>query len=149
MAGPWCERIWNTYQFCASLTQNSRKAAVAVAPGSTCAPVGQVTRLTYPRINCVVPSCKYGSTRYKPGTELLCGRHWRMVPLSWRRKMALYRRAGTLAARKGNQAKVEAANRCLWRRWDAAVRLLCQPDAVMACGVPAAMAEQLRRDGLL
>lgn len=63
-------------------------------------------RSAYPRINCVVPDCRRGSTRYKPGTELLCGQHWRKVPLSWRRKMALYRRARTLAERKGNQDKV-------------------------------------------
>jgi hypothetical protein len=54
-----------------------------------------------------------------------------------------------LAERKGNQTKVEAAKRCLWRRWDAAVRMLCQPDTVMQGGVPAAMAEELRREGLL
>ncbi|HIQ17231.1 MAG TPA: hypothetical protein EYH41_04420 [Novosphingobium capsulatum] len=108
-----------------------------------------MTRPAYPRINCVVPGCRRGSTRYKPGTELLCGQHWRKVPLSWRRKMALYRRARTLAERKGNQDKVEAATRCLLRRWDAAVRLLTKPESVMQGGVPAAIAEQLRREGLL
>lgn len=108
-----------------------------------------MTRPTYPRISCVVPGCKRGSTRYKPGTELLCGRHWRMVPVGWRRKMALYRRAHTLAERKGNLAKAEAAKRCLWRRWDVAVRLLSHPESMMRDGVPAAMAEQLRREGLL
>jgi len=106
-------------------------------------------RPAYPRINCVVLGCRRGSTRYKPGTELLCGRHWRIVPVGWRRKMALYRRARTLAERKGDVAKVEAATRCLLRRWDAAVRLLTKPESVMQGGVPAAMAEQLRQEGLL
>ncbi|WP_333837970.1 hypothetical protein [Novosphingobium sp.] len=39
--------------------------------------------------------------------------------------------------------------RCLWRRWDAAVRLLSKPESMMRDGVPAAMTEQLRREGLL
>lgn len=109
---------------------------------------------SHPRINCLVPGCKRGTTRiapYQDGTspEVICGKHWRTVPKAWRLAMSRYRRAFAAAERKGDERRQQVARRCWWSGWDRIVRTLCNPETVMAGELPATVAEELRRDGLL
>jgi hypothetical protein len=40
------------------------------------------------RIPCVVPFWRRtaNEAKYPPGTEIICGKHWRMAPATWRRR---------------------------------------------------------------
>lgn len=103
----------------------------------------------YPRINCIVPGCQRGSTRFAPGSEVICGDHWRRVPIGWRRRFSLYQRRYNAARRNADQRGMEVAGRCLDARWGHIMALLMQPDSVMVAGLPATIAEELRREALL
>ena len=46
----------------------------------------------YPRVNCCVPFCKRGSTKWPVPYELLCGDHYRMADKALRMKRARVRR---------------------------------------------------------
>jgi hypothetical protein len=46
-------------------------------------------RMTKPgRIPCVVPYCRRtaDATKFEGCDEIICGKHWRMAPASWRRR---------------------------------------------------------------
>lgn len=111
-------------------------------------------RPSYPRVNCLVPGCKRGTTRMEPredGTppEVICGKHWRTVPVAWRRRMTLFRRKATAAEKRGDEAKLMRASMAWWQGWDRIVRLLSNPDSVMAGELPVTIATELEREGLL
>lgn len=109
-------------------------------------------RTGYPRVNCLVPGCKRGSTRFAPGEdgtapEIICGPHWRTVPIAWRRRQALFSRRYRLAERKGDERAMQVSSRCWWSGWDRIKRLLTeQPHSD---GLDPMMAEGLRKAGLL
>jgi hypothetical protein len=63
--------------------------------------------------------------------------------------MSLYRRRYTAAERKGDEQGMHVASRCWWGRWDRIVMMLSNPGEVMNGELPATMAEELRREGLL
>lgn len=109
-------------------------------------------RPRYPRVNCLVPGCKRGTTRCAPEAdgsepEIICDPHWRTVPITWRKRLSLYRRRYTLAERKGDERGMEVAARCWWHRWEAITRLFKQPAQGEA--IDPLMAEGLRKAGLL
>lgn len=109
-------------------------------------------RQRYPRINCLVPGCKRGTTTVPPNfdgsePEIICDPHWRTVPLAWRKRLTLYRRKYSRAAKIGDAEKMDVAARCWWRRWEAIKRLFVASAA--NSNLEPLMAEQLRKDGLL
>lgn len=106
-------------------------------------------RPIFPRINCVVPGCKRGSTRFAPDSEIICGEHWRKIPVAWRRRFSLYKRRYNAARIKADDRAIEVAGRCLDSRWRRMKALLTNPESIMVGGMPATIAEQLRREGLL
>ncbi len=49
-------------------------------------------RPRYPRVNCCVPFCRRGSTKWPVPYELICGEHYRMADKALRMKRARVRR---------------------------------------------------------
>jgi len=111
-------------------------------------------RQSYPRVNCLVADCRRGTTRCPPNAdggvpEIICGKHWRMVPKAWRQTMTMLRRRYTSAERKGDEAGMRRAARIWWQSWGRIVALFNDPESVMNGELPAALSEGLRREGLL
>ncbi len=104
---------------------------------------------TFPRINCSIPGCERGSTKFPPGNEVICGHHWQSVPQTWRRRFALYKRRFNAARLKGDQRGMQVAGRCLHSRWSRMVELLTHPESLMHDGLPVTVSEKLRKEGLL
>jgi len=70
------------------------------------------------RTRCCVPYC--GRTfKVEPGSEVMCGKHWRMGPAAWRSRHRKLRRMATAAELKHEMVTydriVEICNR-LWER---------------------------------
>lgn len=68
----------------------------------------------FPRIACCVPFCGRGSTRWPPGTEIICSRHYVLVDRELRARRRRYR----AAFRRNGQEHTENADRVdalLWR----------------------------------
>lgn len=108
----------------------------------------------YPRINCSISGCKRGTKRIAPYEDgsaplVICGKHWRMLPKSWRTAMAFCARKKRQAARWGREDLARICARRWWILWDQAVALLSNPDAPVEDGLPMLMAEELRKKGLI
>lgn len=107
-------------------------------------------RPTYPRVECLVPGCRRGTTRLENNgdgsVELICGRHWRTVPLSWRRRIALFKRHVKRADRRGDAEKYRQAVNAEWRMWQRVRAMFL--DAPSSDELPAHLAEHLRDLGL-
>lgn len=106
----------------------------------------------FPRINCLVPECRRGTTRLEPYEdgvlpEWICGPHWRTVPQAWRKRLSLYRRRYSAAEARDDTMQMRTANRCFWGRWRAIKRLF--EDTEQTGEMPIVMHEALRRDRLL
>lgn len=108
-----------------------------------------MSKVAHPRINCAIAGCKRGSTRFPPGNEVICGQHWQKIPVAWRRRFALYKRRFNAARMKADERGMEVAGRCLESRWQRMKQLLSNPESLMVGGIPATVAEQLRREALL
>ena len=111
-------------------------------------------RQVYPRVNCLVAGCKRGTTRYPPHDdggvpEIICGKHWRTVPKSWRTAMSFVGRRCRAAERKGDTASMERALRLWWSQWGRIVAVLNNPEDAIAGELPPTLAEGLRAHGLL
>lgn len=109
-------------------------------------------KISYPCVNCLVPGCKRGSTRYPPeadgcAPEIICGPHWRTVPQAWRRRQALFARRFTLAELNGDDRAMQVAARCWWSGWQRIKRLLTEQ--LTSEGLDPLMAEGLRKAGLI
>jgi len=110
-------------------------------------------RSGHPRVNCLVPGCRRGTTTVPPedqrrGVQYLCGTHWRQVPRSLKNRMAKYRRRARAAERRHDY---ETANR--WHDLDVAIwkRITDQflePEQFSG-GFPPALRAELERDGLI
>lgn len=111
-------------------------------------------RTVYPRVNCLAPGCKRGTTRCEPHkngapVEWICGTHYQQVPKVWRQRLSLYRRRYFAAERKGDHEGMAVASRVFWRRWERIVALVQNPASVTTGeGLPIGMADELRRMGL-
>lgn len=46
----------------------------------------------FPRIQCCIPFCSRGSTRFPPGFVVICGKCWRSSPARLRRRHAAIKR---------------------------------------------------------
>lgn len=72
-------------------------------------------RNRYPRIPCAVPFCRCGATRYPPGYEIICPKHYRPVDAALkarrRRVTAALKRRGEMQTPR--HARLEAV---LWGR---------------------------------
>ena len=113
-----------------------------------------MSRVSHPRINCVIPGCKRGTTRCAPRDDgalpqIICGKHWRTVPKAWRQVMSGYGRVFRRAERRGDERVMQMASRSWWRGWNNIVETLSTPGTIMSGDLPATVAEVLRRDGLL
>lgn len=114
----------------------------------------KVPRPTYPRVNCLAPDCKRGTTRLATlasgaAPEWICGPHWQAVPKVWRQRLSLYRRRYFAAERKGDKEGMAVAQRVFWRRWDRIAALVRNPASVTTGeGLPLGVADQLKRMGL-
>jgi hypothetical protein len=74
------------------------------------------------RIPCCVPFCRRtaDAAKFKGCTEIICGKHWRTAPRTWRRRYSrLYRRHRQLCGRgqfwdlePGTPARKEAVRLC-------------------------------------
>lgn len=111
-------------------------------------------RRSYPRINCCIAGCKRGTTRMAPredgsAPEIICSKHWRTVPKSWRSAMAFLRRVAVAAEKKGDEERYSQAARAWWRGWRRIVSMLSNPETVMDGEVPATLSTQLKAVGLL
>lgn len=102
----------------------------------------------HPRIECSVPGCERGSTYFEPGTRFICGRCWRRAPQDIRVSYTRWRRKFTAAERRGDERAINAYGFQVGRAWERVLRLLTA-EAETGTEVPALMAEQLRKDGLL
>lgn len=110
-------------------------------------------RPTYPRVECLAPGCRRGTTRIKPHAdgspgEWVCADHWRTVPKAWRQRLSLYGRRYRAAVARGDDRAIGVAARCWWRRWEAIKATLCDPADVGEGDLPITMGEELRRLGL-
>lgn len=111
-------------------------------------------RPTYPRVNCIAPDCRRGTTRLRPHSngmevEWICAVHWRAVPKAWRQRLSLFRRRYFAAERKGDSDTMTRAGRAFWRCWDRIANLARNPASVTTGeGLPLGMADELRRMGL-
>lgn len=128
-------------------------------------------RAGHPRVNCLVPGCKRGTTRLEPfpegfrslqhpdrtGLEWVCGPHWRRVPAYLRRReRRLVRRWEKLGGPEGywkqpggSPARLALLRleKLIPRLWDRMVAIAKGEDEP-AAGVPAGLAEELRRVAL-
>lgn len=65
----------------------------------------------HPRIACCVPFCRRGSRKFPPGTEIICGKHWRLVDRALKRfRTRALKRLGQLHEAA---AEIEAAQAAL------------------------------------
>ena len=106
----------------------------------------------FPRVNCLAPGCKRGTTRIEPGAngfqgEWICAHHWRTVPKTWRQRLSLYRRRYSRAVDHGDDLKAQSAARCYWSRWDRIAALVRANEG--ETGLPLDLETELRRDGLI
>lgn len=46
------------------------------------------------RVGCSVPFCRRTFKRVHEHEEVICGKHWRLAPKRWRRRVTLFRRRG-------------------------------------------------------
>lgn len=69
----------------------------------------------HPRIPCCVPFCRRGTRKWPDVTEIICGSHWRAIPLRYRKHKAAaerrVRRAEEQLAALETRAQVEIAER--------------------------------------
>lgn len=103
-------------------------------------------RPRYPRIGCSVPGCKRGTTTFEPGTRMICGKHWRKVPVDLRREHSRWRRKAT-ALDKRDDPRADICHRRCSQAWERALRLLTAPPSE-SDEIPPLMAEELRKAGL-
>lgn len=64
----------------------------------------------HPRLACAVPFCRCGSTKFPPGWEFLCAKHWRLVERDLKRLRTLARR------RRGDSRRYWRLEGLIWRR---------------------------------
>lgn len=126
-------------------------------------------RPSYPRVPCIVPGCKRGTTRLqplgedqvalehpdRPGNEWICGPHWRRVPLYLkRRRTKLTKRWERLNPthcfwhlKPGSLARLDALRleKLIPRLWDRMVAIAKGEDEPLGAGIPAGLGEELRR----
>lgn len=81
-----------------------------------------MNRRAHPRIACVVEGCKRGTTRFPPledgrRIEFICGEHWRRIPSSWRKRLAMLKRRATMARKRGDHERAERIVRAECRAW--------------------------------
>lgn len=93
------------------------------------------------RIPCCVPFCKRTASRDKfpNASEIICGKHWRMAPAAWRRRLSRLRRTyrrrfgdnGPWFYAGGTRERIDA-----WRIKDLDCRLWdrCKKAAIEAAG---------------
>lgn len=116
----------------------------------------------FPRVECLAPDCKRGTTRIRPldpgrfwldhdgvDPEWFCPKHWKMVPKSWKRRrrrmLRAYDRACEAKDRQRGQ-RIERILRSIWRRMKFSIVI---PDRYKSDdGLPVAMADEIRRLGL-
>lgn len=69
----------------------------------------------HPRIHCIVPFCGCGATRFPPGMEFICQKHYALVDRALkarrRRLRRLYRRRGL-----ADTARARTSDAVIWRR---------------------------------
>lgn len=66
---------------------------------------------TYPRIECLAEGCRRGTSTLPPGGWMVCAKHWRMVPKSWKRRLNLIRRRWRKAERMQDWGKCAHCHR--------------------------------------
>lgn len=108
----------------------------------------------FPRVACVATGCRRGTTRIEPDEngrqgEWICGPHWRTVPKNIKDRMKTMRRRYRLGERKGSQLLMTSASQVFWAYWAEARRFVQGEELETVDGVPAGMAEALRRDCLI
>lgn len=96
---------------------------------------------------CLIADCNRRTTRCEAATEWICATHWRMVPRSWKRRLSLFRRVYAKAERRGDVVDMDRAARAWWKAWNR-IKALFEVEALQG-DVPPALAEVLRKDGLL
>ena len=106
----------------------------------------------YPRVECIVPDCKCGTTRFPPLSNghlvsYICPKHWRPVPKHWKRRLSLFRRREKAYRLKGDDHKADMALRCEIRHWERIKRFVLAGYGVS--GLPVDLESELRRVGLL
>lgn len=121
----------------------------------------------FPRVSCLVPGCKRGTTRIEPlpddrfwlhhdgsDPEYICAVHWARVPKMLKRRDRMLVRAWRKVAEPWPPApgrrerKAMQAERLIRLSWKKIKRVACGDATPMNGDIPAAMSDELRRLGL-
>ena len=109
----------------------------------------------FPRVNCLVPDCRRGTTTIRPNAEgeqgeYVCAVHWRTVPKDWKQRLSLFIRRMKKARGEDNDVDLQRSARAYWRCWTRIRKYLTKPDQfVGAAGMPLALEQELTRSGIL
>ncbi len=121
----------------------------------------------FPRVGCLVPGCKRGTTRIEPlpdnrfwlhhdgrDPQYICGVHWARVPKALRRRDRMFIRAWRKLSEPwppipGDQEqKARQVEMLIRKSWERIKRVACGDETPMYDDIPAAMSDDLRRLGL-
>lgn len=105
-------------------------------------------RVSHPRINCCIRGCKRGTTKFAPGTTVICGKCWRRAPKETRASVTRWQKRGRQFNARGDYDRAEIAFRRADTFFDR-IRKLLDGEAGPSEGIDPLVAEELRKIGLL
>lgn len=105
-------------------------------------------RPSYPRINCCIAGCKRGSTKFEPGTRIICGKCWRRAPKENRAAVTLWQKRGRQFVARGEEMQADLAFRRAHIHFER-IRALLSDEGEPSPGLHPVMAEELRKAGLI
>jgi hypothetical protein len=81
-----------------------------------------MTNIRHPRINCCIFGCKRGTTKWPIGSEIICGKCWRLVSKSTKRWYRKIHREVERVRALDEQPRDHITPK-EWREWDRAHRM--------------------------